>query len=173
MILKFNDFIEEGFLSKTINRSKSGEERKEDMISSNIDQLKPIEIHNKLDIKFADDILIYNNKDVFTEKEMLELQDGFIKKYNDRPGFDFWYVPHENDIKKMLKLKSIKFSNDEDGNLVITNNRTKTVLKTNGKIFWCNSMMGPQVWYYYNDGMEICDPTWLLKQEANILLYRT
>ena len=32
MIKKFNEFIEEGFLSKTINRSKSGEERLEDSL---------------------------------------------------------------------------------------------------------------------------------------------
>ena len=32
-VKKFNEFIEEGFLSKTINRSKSGEKRNEDKIS--------------------------------------------------------------------------------------------------------------------------------------------
>ena len=44
MIKTFDEFITEGFLSKTLSRVKSGEERIEDKINSNIDKLKGIDI---------------------------------------------------------------------------------------------------------------------------------
>ena len=173
MVLKFEDYIKEGLWSKGVDRSKTGEERSENKITSNIDQLKPVDLHDKLKLKFADDILIYGGKELFTEKEMLGIQDGLLEEYNNRPGFNYWYIPHESDIKDMLKIKSIKFSKDENGNLVITNKRTKIEFKTNGKVFWCNSMMGPQAWYYENGVIEICDPVrYMWKEEASILLYR-
>ena len=164
--------INEGMWSKTFDRARTGDERIENKIITNIDEIKPVELHDKLKLRFADDILIYDNKDIFTEKEMLELQDGFLKKFNDRPGFNFWYVPHEGNIKDMLKIKSIKYLEDENGNLVIRNNRTKTEIKTNAKIFWCNSMMGLQVWIFEHGRIEIFNPKYLFKKEASILLYR-
>ena len=173
MVKKFEEYINEGLWSAGMKRVEDGEERKENKIHSNINELKPINIHDKLDYKFADDILVYDNKEVFTEKEFLEIQNNFLENHNKIDYFkSHWYCPHEGDILKMLEQKAIKYLLDSNGNIVISNKRLHVEIKTNGKKFWCNSMMGPQVWYYENGTIIICDPRYLDKKEASILLYK-
>ena len=98
MVKKFNEFIEEGFLSKTINRSKTGEIRLEKKLpSNNINQFKEIDLD--LPIVFADKDLVINGKDKFTWEEVEDYKEGI--------HYLGWRLPTWDEVKKyFLKKKS-------------------------------------------------------------------
>ena len=95
MILRFKDYIKEGFLSKTINRSKSGEERIEDKIHSNIDKLKGIDIG--LSFLISDDFL------EITDQEKISFDD-YNQKYRNFIEKKGWRLPNRDDITEINKM---------------------------------------------------------------------
>ena len=108
--------IEEGFLSKTLGRAKSGEERIEDRITSNIDDLEEI---NLGDIKIADEDIEINGEEVFTYYDMIKYKP-YIEQHgwkildletmvNIVHSFDYSCVPYDDETY----LISHKNSDDE------------------------------------------------------------
>lgn len=95
MVKKFNEFINEGFLSKTVNRAKSGEERIEEKVNSNLSELEEIDMGVAI---FADKDVIINDKDKFTRSEM----ESYIPFF-EKNGWKVLTI----DVVDNLKIKDI------------------------------------------------------------------
>ena len=77
MIPKFEDFLKEGFLSKTYDRYRTGEDRLEDKIITNISKFKEIDMG--FPFVFADIDLEVNGNDKFTWDEIMQYQEQINK----------------------------------------------------------------------------------------------
>lgn len=79
-VKKYSDFIAEGLWKSGVNRAKSGEEREENKIRSNISELKPVNACNEFPFLFADDdFIVDGNKNTFTWHEVEQLKPYFEK----------------------------------------------------------------------------------------------
>ena len=87
--------INEGFMTRSLNRNKSGEERLEDKIHSNIDKLKGIDIG--LPFLISDDILEIDNKEKISFDEYNQKYRSFVEKKG-------WRLPNRYDILKINKM---------------------------------------------------------------------
>ena len=98
--------IQEGFLSKTINRSKSGEERIEDKIQTNISEMKEVDMGNPY-LNFADIDLEINGENMFTWEEYLK-----YKKYIESTE---WRLPVVNSLFKndWYKINRVNYTEEE------------------------------------------------------------
>lgn len=105
--------VNEGFLSKTLNRAKTGEERKEDKINSNIDELKTIDLGY---VQFADVDIEIEGKTEFSFYEMV--------KYNEYFNKHGWKVFDFDTALKLIKDENIGRSVNEDKNVVLYNKNT-------------------------------------------------
>ncbi|MCM1217055.1 MAG: hypothetical protein NC548_21365 [Lachnospiraceae bacterium] len=116
MVKKFNDFINEGFLSKTINRAKSGGARIEDKLPpNNLKDLKPIDIG--LPFLIADDVLWINKTKFFSlNDETYSLIDKI-----EKTG---WRLPTVDDVKLLQKHQSVKHTADHRDIILYNSNNT-------------------------------------------------
>ena len=100
-LLDRDTFILEGIWSKGIERSKTGEIRRENIIpESNLDKITEIDLG--FPFVFASRNLKLNGRYEITYKEFLEFEDEINKHYG-------WRLPTEEDIKKISKFKNIKY----------------------------------------------------------------
>ena len=175
MLKNFEEFIKEGFMTRSLNRDKSGEERKENKNHTNMDSLNSVDFNISY-IRISDDIFEYNGKTEFTKKEFNQIQDDVLKKFNDKGDFKYWYAPHEQNIKDYLIMgvrgKKISIT-EENGVIKFYNRKMKKEVIVNGERFWCNSMNGPKIWVIKKWGKN----SWIDiesniddKETANILL---
>lgn len=79
-ILKFEDYINESLWKKGIERSKTGEERREDVINTNVNEFTEVDLSDELPFVFADMDLVFDDMKVFTYDEMLSAVDYISKK---------------------------------------------------------------------------------------------
>ena len=82
--------INEGFLSKTLSRVKSGEERLEDRIESNIDEFEEIDLG--FPFVFADRNLVINGEDKFTWED--------FESYRSYIEMQGWRLPNFEELPK-------------------------------------------------------------------------
>lgn len=117
MIIKsFEEFINEGFIGKTLDRYKTGGKRIEDDVSSNINSLGYVDLG--LPFFFADSDLEIEDNDRFNYNEMLEHVE-FIKSKG-------WRVPTKEDIDKLLENIKYEMRYDESKkSIVVTSDKTK------------------------------------------------
>ena len=100
MIKKFEEYISEGFWKDGIRRAKTGEERLGEMLESNINELKPVDLLPSLNFCVADDLLFVEDKfqmdaDEWKNPKILKL----IKKYG-------WRIMNEGDLLSLENFKS-------------------------------------------------------------------
>lgn len=135
-IKSFSEFINEGFIGKTLNRYKSGEERIEDKVNSNINTLEGIDLG--LPFLIADTDLIINDKQSFTYEEMLK-----HVKFIESKG---WRVPTDKDIDKLRN--DIKYDMDYDRRsqyIILTSNETQKEVRFHNDL----SYMETQFYWLY------------------------
>ena len=101
MVLKFEEYINEGLWSKGIERSKSGEERLGDKIDSNINSLEGIDIG--LPFLIADMDLEVEGKDTFNFDEMNHYNKSVIEKNG-------WRIPTIKDLQNNLDKPFLKYT---------------------------------------------------------------
>ena len=107
MVLKFEEFINEGLWSKGIERSKTGEERMEEKIISNIDTLNGIDLGE--DFLISDEYLSINGEDRFTLDEYRQYEEFIHSKG--------WRLPELDDIKTLgFSNRYISFDKIREGN---------------------------------------------------------
>lgn len=82
MIKKFEDFVNEGLWKSGIERSKSGEERLEDKVNSNIKDLKPVDIGQNFLI--SDKPLELNGSNMIDARDFIENYQDYFKKHDWR-----------------------------------------------------------------------------------------
>lgn len=85
LVKKYSEFVGEGFVNKTLKRTRLGDERQEDKISTNIDQFKEVDLG--FDFVFADRNLVINGEEEMTYKELLSYYD-YLKTTGWRPITD-------------------------------------------------------------------------------------
>lgn len=106
MIKKFDEFINESLWKKAIERSKTGEVRLGDRISSNIDELKPVDLGSDFPFVFADVDLIIEDKDRFNLNQYEDYMSGL--------NFQGWRLPNYEDIKKVENgFKKLEYQTQE------------------------------------------------------------
>lgn len=101
-ILNFDDFVNEGFMSKTYDRIKKGEERTEDKIVHNVGQWKEIDLGFPFVI--AGECLVVNREGLFEYEELLK----YMKVIN-KTG---WRLPTKEDIQKSFVDKGGKLNKE-------------------------------------------------------------
>lgn len=101
MLKNFEEYINESLWKSGINRSKSGEERLEDKIHSNIKELKPVIFSDSYTYAFADKDFEIEGKTEFTWDEVEELKPHFEKHG--------WRLIREDEVMQTL-MKNQKFS---------------------------------------------------------------
>lgn len=102
-ILNFDEFtVNEGFINKTLKRVRTGEERIEDKITTNIDEFSEIDLG--FPFVFADRVLEVDGKDMMTNLELMSYMKTINKKNTG------WRLLTRDDIynnflteKKLLK----------------------------------------------------------------------
>ena len=119
IVKKFNEFIEEGFMTRSLNRKKSNDERLGDQLPSNLKSFK--EINLNLPFVFADVDLEINGKDTFTFNEFDENYKNYFLKHG-------WRLPTYNELKNSFKdfkfisrLDSVSASSPETGESLVIN----------------------------------------------------
>lgn len=110
---KMNGLVTEGFWKDGIKRSKSGEERLEDKINSNISNIKESEDIG-LSFIISDQDFVYNGQEEFTEKEVYELLPIF-EKYGWRlpKMHDGWAIKHKCSLRRDKVDKNICYLTKE------------------------------------------------------------
>lgn len=98
--------INEGFLSKTINRSKTGEARIEDRIDSNISDLKEVDFG--LSFVFADKDLLIDGKCIIKYDIIKEHLNGVFKSTG-------WRLPNMDELTDALNSVEIEYHTDHTG----------------------------------------------------------
>lgn len=125
-VKKYSDFIAEGMWKSGVNRAKSGEEREENKIHSNIRELKPVNVCNELPFLFADgDFIVDGNKNTFTWHEVENLKPHFEK--------NGWRLMRNDETSTLIALYKrgercpFKWVEGEDDGFGIKNKETDEV----------------------------------------------
>ena len=141
MVLKFEEYLNEGLWSKGLERAQSGAEREEVKIHSNIDTLKGIDLG--LPFLISDDYLYINGD----EKTSFDEYDEKYRTYVESKG---WRLPNRDDIGKLkahtnpFKPQIIFDATGKNGvkTVYMTGEKTNETVKFNfkdGSIFmWCD-----------------------------------
>lgn len=135
-VLKFNDYISEGFIGKTLDKFRTGEIRIENEPQSNIKSIKPVDIHPDFPFLFADkdvymDIYDGDDDDTYTFDDVVEHEKLFAK-YG-------WRVPTHEDV---MKIEDIYENSDDVDNMYRNFIRIDMDDESNGKanLMWTSDM---------------------------------
>ena len=129
----FKNELNEGLWSKGINRSKTGEERLEDKLNSNIKNLKEIDLG--LPFLIADDDLTIQHIDEFTHSDM-ERYKEFVESHG-------WRFPTCEELQDYINSDFLEYTDGNDS-MVIFSKKTKQSVTFNKdtkfkSMHWCVS----------------------------------
>ena len=82
--------INEGFMTRSLNRNKSGEERLGNKLTTNINELSEVDMGDDYPYVFSDEVLDINGQTTFTFEE--------ISKYRSQFEINGWRLPTYDDI---------------------------------------------------------------------------
>lgn len=100
MIKKFDEYIKEGMWKSGIERAKSGEERLGELLESNINELKPIDLLPSLNFCVASDLLFIEDKfQMDADDWKTPKVSKLIKKFG-------WRIMNEGDLLSLENFKS-------------------------------------------------------------------
>lgn len=95
--------MNEGFLNKTLKRVRTGEERTEDKLNTNLDELKPIDICEDFPFFFADkDFSVVRDDLDDDEYELFDFREG--EKFDEYASKKGWRLPWSEDIEKIINI---------------------------------------------------------------------
>lgn len=143
-IMKKLSQINEGFLSKTINRARTGEDRKEDKIKSNIEQLEPVDLGLPFliaDKDFELDEEVENQNKKFKWSEVEQLKPMFNKHG--------WRLPTLKELQKYINQSFLDYEEvptKQGAKITIRNIDTHEKLYINPEtwfahLYWCEFEM--------------------------------
>lgn len=135
-ILSFDEYVNEGLINKTLKRVRTGTERTENKIRSNIEDLKPVDLGLPFLIADDDFELPDNEHNWFTWDAVEELKSTFRS--------NGWRLPTKEELKKYINDESFVYSSDAAG-FNISSKTTDETLHINSdtwyaKVYWCEDM---------------------------------
>lgn len=107
MILNFEEYLKEGLWSKGLERAQTGDVRQEEIVSSNIDKLKEVDLLGKSGSFYFADIDLEIEGDYKIKFEQFKEYEKYFKSKG-------WRLPTRDDfIKNVMEMKFLNVDSDE------------------------------------------------------------